>query len=538
MGIQNGRRFRHAALLLAACVLQAQTWGTFHAAYQDGLAAQARGDHTLAVKAFTQAAALQPTPGTRVHTYALNFLPTYYPYLRLAESALALGDLARAEAALANPASVAGEPAAQREALLARIRLRVAYAPVTVSAAPPAAQPVPAKAPAPAEAERPQLPPSPTQDRDQPRAAPPRPKEATPRPAALPPVAAPAGPQGTAPPPALTPAPMAAPAPPSRWPWLLGGLGVLAAAGGLALRQRRRGPAPATAPWADPAAVRHDDPTLGATRDPNLDRAFGPWVARRVLGRGGCATAYYAVHRNSGQEAALKVPHAHLVQDQEFLARFRREAILGARLDHPRIVGILDPGPPEGDPWLALPYVQGTTLEAYLARNPTLPIPEAVRIAADVAEAMAYAHAKGIVHRDLKPANIMLAGHGAVVMDLGIARSLEGGKHTSMYIGTPTYSAPECIVDPSVGPPADRYALGIILFEMLAGHPPFQGENAFQVLEAHRFDPLPDLAALRPMVPPRLQRLTERLCHKAPEERPEDGETLLILKELAAAFPL
>ena len=123
-------------------------------------------------------------------------------------------------------------------------------------------------------------------------------------------------------------------------------------------------------------------------------------------------------------------------------------------------------------------------------------------------------------------------------MDLGIARVLGSVKNTSMYIGTPTYSAPESIVNPSVGPPADRYALGIILFEMLAGHPPFQGESAFQVFEAHRFDPLPDLAALRPQVPPQLCRLLERLCEKAPEERPEDGETLRILADMKLAHPL
>jgi len=226
------------------------------------------------------------------------------------------------------------------------------------------------------------------------------------------------------------------------------------------------------------------------------------------------------------------------MQDREFLARFRREAALGALLDHPRIVRILDPGPAEGEPWLVMPFVRGATLEAHLQRCQPLPIPQAVHIAYDVAEAMAFAHSKGVVHRDLKPANIMIGDQGAVVMDLGIARLLEAGKHTSVYIGTPTYSAPESIVTPSVGPPADRYALGIILFEMLAGHPPFQGETAFQVLESHRFDPLPDLIALRPLVPARLQRLIQRLCDKAPEERPEDGETLRILQELKEAFPL
>lgn len=240
----------------------------------------------------------------------------------------------------------------------------------------------------------------------------------------------------------------------------------------------------------------------------------------------------------TGEEVAIKVPHPHLAQDPEFLARFRREAALGALLDHPRIVGILDPGPPEGDPWLVMPFVKGITLQDHIARSQALPVPVAVAVAGDVAEAMAHAHARGVVHRDLKPANIMLAEDGAVVMDLGIARMLEGGKLTSVFLGTPAYSAPESIANPSVGPPADRYALGLILFEMLAGHPPFEGESAFQVLEAHRFNPLPDLAAERPLVPAKLLRLVQRLCAKAPEERPEDPETLRILRELRLEYPL
>jgi serine/threonine-protein kinase len=272
-------------------------------------------------------------------------------------------------------------------------------------------------------------------------------------------------------------------------------------------------------------------------RDPNLERAFGPWVAKRVLGSGGCGTAYYGVHAGTGAEVAIKVPHPHLLQNPDFLARFHREAAMGAVLDHPGIVAILDPGPPEGEPWLVMPFINGVTLEAYLQQYSPLPIPAAIRLGSDVAEAMAYAHTQGVVHRDLKPANIMVCPQGAVVMDLGIARILDSGKNTSVYMGTPTYSAPEAMQNPSVGPPADRYALGIILFEMLAGAPPFQADNAFKILEAHAFEPLPDLLAQRPLVPARLNRLIQRLCDKKPEERPEDGETLQILRALKMEFP-
>jgi len=303
---------------------------------------------------------------------------------------------------------------------------------------------------------------------------------------------------------------------PWRIPALAAGAGLLLAGAWAALGRKRPVPAPPPGP---------DD------GDPNLGRSFGPFIALAVLGRGGNATAYRGRCRETGREVALKVPHPHLARDPDFLARFRREAALGSLLDHPRIVRILDPGPPEGPPWLAMPFVPGTTLEARLRQGP-LPLAEALRVAEEVAEAMAYAHAQGVVHRDLKPANIMLAESGAVVMDLGIARLQGSGKQTSVFVGTPTYSAPESVARPSVGPAADRYALGLVLFEMLAGHPPFQGDNPFQVFEAHRFDPLPDLEALRPGIPPALVDLVGRLCAKEPEARPGDREVLEALRSL------
>ncbi len=218
-----------------------------------------------------------------------------------------------------------------------------------------------------------------------------------------------------------------------------------------------------------------------------------------------------------------------------FRARFRLEALLGTRLDHPRVVRVVDPGPSEGDLWLAMTYLRGTTLEAHLARGGPLPAAQAVAIARDIAQAIAYAHGKGIVHRDLKPGNVMLNDQGATVMDFGIARILDTSTTTgTMFLGTPLYCAPECLTGPNAGPPADRYALGVMVFEMLAGHPPFQGESLFGVFEAQKFQPLPDLAALCPHLPPRLVRLVQRLCAKAPEDRPEDGETLAILEDLCA----
>ncbi len=552
-----------ALLTFAAMAGSAQSWTTFYSAYEDGLEAQRKGDHATAALAFARAAALSPVPGSRVKTYGLNFLPTYHPYLRCAESCLALGDLKGAEAALKESASQGREPATEREALFARLRQAQARAQPKATV-PPGTAPAAAAAPAPAVAappavERPPAPiPLPTPAPAPAAPASPRPGP-PPEPRRIPDPVPPPAPQPLpAQVEAARPAPPSAPppqAPPSsatagRTAWI-GGLGGGAAVALLLLflrGRRAKRQAQAQRKVSHSYGLKLEDlenatvlaPSAPAARaDPNVHRAFGPWQTHRVLGRGGCATAYFGSHKETGEEVAIKVPHPHILLDSDFLARFRREAALGALLDHPRIVRIVDPGPAEGDPWLAMTFVRGTTLESFLGRHKNLPIPQIIHIGADISEAIAYAHSKGVVHRDLKPANIMLGERGAIVMDFGIARVLDTTMTaTTMFIGTPAYSAPESIVNPRVGPPADRYALGIILFEMLAGSPPFQGDTTFQILEAQRSQPLPDLAALRPDLPPRLLRMVQRLCAKNPDERPEDGETLAIFASLKQEFPL
>ena len=574
MRVEVGALGRVAAVCLALpAPLFGQGWTTFYSAYQDGNEAMRRGDPALAVKAFRRAIALAPTPAAKVKTYGLNFLTAYQPYLKLAEAALAAGDLAQAELALKDSATWALEPQDQREAILARVQhARKAAMPVVQA---PVRQEAPVQSPPQMVVQKPAQVPAPTQMAaaspiQAPRALEPAPARALPMPAGKPSVPPPArtGPTparvtmvpGEAPPgavpapssavtvaaPKATPVPAATPTLPAWGRWAgLGGLGVLLGGGALMFTRRRSLPKgthhPTVALPGLPRATAGTGQTMPhaglAVTDTNVERHFGPWVAKRILGTGGCGTAYFGIREDTGEEVAIKVPHRHLLQNAEFLARFHREAAMGAMLDHPGIVRILDPGPPEGEPWLIMPFIDGVTMESYLQQFSPLPIPVAIHLASDVAEAIGYAHTKGIVHRDLKPANIMVSAKGAVVMDLGIARMLDSGKHTSVYLGTPTYSAPEAMQNPSVGPPADRYALGIILFEMVAGAPPFQGDNPFKVLEAHSFEALPDLAALRPLAPPKLQRLIQRLCDKKAEERPEDGETIQILRDLKVEFP-
>ncbi len=568
-----------AALLLATPAL-AQGWGTFYAAYEDGLAAQARGDLKTALAAFQAAAAKRPEPGAKVKTYGLNFLAAYHPHLKIAECALALGELDTADRALQASARFNAEPAVVREALQQRLaKAREAARPKEAPRAedprpvPRPADPAPVPAPA---TPKPQLAPA-TEVKPSPPAS--APAASTGRP----PAAAPATPGPATTPRAPEPAPAAAPAattpatkeaspsqgaPPPQpaplpWPWIAGGGGLLALLGAAGLLARRRSPRLPSGPVGRAASNPYgvdlgantrgstrgattggaDETVLAARADQAITRKVGPYVISQVLGRGGCATTYLAVHEQDGTEVAVKIPHPHIVIDPDFLARFRREAELGAVLDHPRIVRILDPGPTEGDAWIAMTLVRGTTLESHLEafreHGGLIGLPELIHIAADIAEAIAHAHNKGVVHRDLKPANVMLGEMGAQVMDFGIARVIDSSMtSTTVFIGTPNYSAPEAIVSPKVGPPADRYALGIILFEMLTGSVPFKGDTAFHVLDQHRSAPLPDLHALRPDAPPRLIRLVERLCAKRADERPEDGEVLTILAALRAEHPL
>jgi outer membrane biosynthesis protein TonB len=558
-------------------VLYAQTWSTFYSAYEDGLEALQRGDHAGALRAFAFAAQKHPEPGARVKTYGLNFMSGYFPYLKQAECALALGDLDRADRALQESARWPQEPAASREGLAQRLRQARAAreaaqkpAPARVEPTPEPVRPAPKPLEAPVKAQETAVKPSePAPKPQETRPAPADPiKTPPPKPEPQRKEAAPAMPVAAAPtqsapvvtsesetkvvPPTNEPvAPSTSASSPIPPHWLgLGGGGVLAALGGIWWLSKRR-PKPAGGPpttLTNPYKVDLDTHQKGAATvmsdarkgQAPKSRRVGPYVITKVLGKGGCATTYLAVHEEDGTEVAVKIPHPHIVIDPEFLARFRREAGLGAVLDHPRIVRILDPGPEEGDAWIAMTLVRGTTLDAHLAqRNGHLELPEIIHISSDIAEAIAHAHNKGVVHRDLKPSNVMLGELGAQVMDFGIARVLDTNMtSTTVFIGTPSYAAPESLVNPRVGPPADRYALGIVIFELLAGRLPFVGETTFQVLEMHKSSPLPDLKALRPDTPPRLLRLVERLTAKRPEERPEDGEVLTILAALKTEFPM
>jgi serine/threonine-protein kinase len=256
-----------------------------------------------------------------------------------------------------------------------------------------------------------------------------------------------------------------------------------------------------------------------------LTRALeGRYRLERELGRGGMATVYLAQDLKHDRRVALKVlsPEvAHAVGAERFL----REIRVTAGFDHPHILPLLDSGQAGDLLYYLMPYVEGESLRDRLSREKRLPLEDSLRIAGEVAGALAYAHSRGIIHRDIKPENILLAGGHARVADFGIARAVTaaGGTEltgTGVAIGTLAYMSPEQASGAGdLDGRSDVYALGCVLYEMLAGRAPFTGTTAMEILARHALDPLPSLAAARPGVPAAVERAVATALAKTPADR-------------------
>ncbi len=251
----------------------------------------------------------------------------------------------------------------------------------------------------------------------------------------------------------------------------------------------------------------------------------GRYQIKRELGRGGMATVYLARDLQRDTIVALKVlrPELSGVVGAE---RFAREITIAGRLQHPHILPIHESGALNGESVLfyTMPYVAGKSLRDRLREQSQLPIEPAVTIARQVAEALDHAHQQGIVHRDIKPENILLSEAGALVSDFGIARALDAAgerlTQTGLALGTPTYMSPEQATGTSrLDGRADVYALGCVLYEMLAGEPPFTGPTAQAVLARHAMDRVPSLSTLRPEVSAGLSRVVRHALAKVPADR-------------------
>ena len=248
-----------------------------------------------------------------------------------------------------------------------------------------------------------------------------------------------------------------------------------------------------------------------------------------LIGRGGMASVWRATDTVLGRSVAVKRLHPALIADEEHAERFRREAMLVARLSHPNLVRLLDRGEDADGPYLVMELVEGENLKSLVRREGALPPEEAVRICVEVGRALAYAHAQGVVHRDIKAQNVLLTRDGGVKLtDFGIARLMEadgepGLTRTDMLVGSADYLSPEQADGRPVDARTDVYSLGIVLYECLTGRLPFPGEGFVAVAMRQCSEPLPDPRALAPAVPGWLAATAQRAAAKEPADRYPDA---------------
>ena len=243
----------------------------------------------------------------------------------------------------------------------------------------------------------------------------------------------------------------------------------------------------------------------------------------REIGAGGTSMVFFALDHVRGHPVAVKVLRPEL-SVAVVTARFLREIEIGQRLDHPNVLRILEYGSAEGELYYTMPFVDGETLRDRLLRETHLPLEETLRIGRAVADAIDYAHRLDVIHRDIKPANILLDHERVVVADFGMARAMTAASghltETGMAIGTAAYMSPEQgSAERTLTGQTDVYSLGCVIYEMLAGEPPFTGPTSRAIIARHCHEPPHSLRIVRPSVPEGVQRAVERALAKMPADR-------------------
>jgi serine/threonine-protein kinase len=265
-----------------------------------------------------------------------------------------------------------------------------------------------------------------------------------------------------------------------------------------------------------------------------LQGALGSeYSIERELPRGGMSRVFLANENALGRKVVIKVLAPELTATLS-AERFKREIMLAARLQHPHIVPLLHAGEAGGSLYYTMPYVEGESLRERMSRERQMNIADVSRILEEVASALGYAHEQGVVHRDMKPENVLFFHGQAVVLDFGIAKALSAsatndeaaGRITQrgMSLGTPAYIAPEQAAgDPDLDHRADIYALGVVTYEMLSGHPPFSGRSPQQVMAAHAAQKPEPINRRRHDVPGEMASLVMRCLEKRPSDRPSSA---------------
>ena len=269
---------------------------------------------------------------------------------------------------------------------------------------------------------------------------------------------------------------------------------------------------------------------------------IGSYQIRRLLGKGGMGAVYLAHDPSLDREVAVKVLPDRLARDGAIVARFQREARSIAKLRHPNLMHIYTVGEHRGRPFFAMEYVRGSTLRSVIAKTGPLAPDQAAHICGEVMSALAKVHKAGMIHRDIKPGNIMVDEDGrAVLMDFGLAREEQDLSLTADHtvLGTPSYMSPEQAKGGRVDARTDIYSLGIVLYEMLAGSPPFKGKTSFEVLRQHIEDAVPPLLEARPGLPAAYDAVVEHALAKPPGKRFQTvGKMAAALAEISPSATL
>lgn len=256
---------------------------------------------------------------------------------------------------------------------------------------------------------------------------------------------------------------------------------------------------------------------------------------QRRLAAGGMATIYAGIDTRLDRPVAVKIMHAHLANDEAFVARFIKEAKATAALSHPNIVTIQDQGWNQGGPpavFLVMELVEGSTLRDFLNENKALSVEQSIQIITPVLSALSAAHKIGIIHRDIKPENILISKDGRIkVADFGLARNTAMNQtmtaESSVVLGSVSYLSPEQVARGVADARSDLYAVGIVLFEMLTGAKPYEGETPIQIAYRHVNDRIPNVQSINPQIPAALADLLYLVTAPNPDDRPNDAEDLL-----------
>ena len=248
----------------------------------------------------------------------------------------------------------------------------------------------------------------------------------------------------------------------------------------------------------------------------------------RPLGSGGMAKIYLAQDLRLERLVAVKIIHSHLSEDSEFAARFQREAVLAAKLNHPNLVNVFDQGSDADQPYLVMEYVPGRTLREVLNEFGSLSSRQMLNLMQQILSGLAAAHSAGIVHRDIKPENVLMADDGRVKLgDFGLASSASSRSEFESLLGTAAYVAPELVTTGIADERSDVYSAGILMFELLTGRQPFQGDTSAQVVAQHTRNSVPPPSTLKPDISEALDDLILHATEREPELRPANANVLL-----------